>query len=188
MKAIKRCAWVPDNNPLYQKYHDEEWGVPIHDDRKLFEFIVLESAQAGLSWATVLNKRENYRKAFARFDPKKVAVFTSHDVKRLLLDKGIIRNRAKIEAAIQNAKIFLTIQKEYGSFGAYMWRFVNNKIIRHRITKLSDYPKYIPEAITFASDLKKRGFRFFGSTIAYAHMQAVGMVDDHMTTCFRHKI
>ena len=187
MKKRTRCAWVPEGNQMYEKYHDEEWGIPVWDDRKLFEFIVLESAQAGLSWAVVLKKREGYRKAFAEFDPKRVARFTERDVAALLSNPDIIRNRQKINAAIANAKTFLMIQKEFGSFSEYMWRFVNGKTIKHRIMEISGYPKFIPEAVELAKDLKKRGFRFFGPTIAYAHMQAVGMVNDHMVRCFCHR-
>ncbi|TSC62934.1 MAG: DNA-3-methyladenine glycosylase I [Parcubacteria group bacterium Greene0416_14] len=190
MKKIKikrRCAWTGDD-VLMQKYHDTEWGVRTLDDRKLFEFLVLESAQAGLSWRTVLHKRENYRKAFANFDPQKVARFTSNKVASLLADVGIIRNKAKIEAAINNAKCFLEVQKEFGSFSKYSWKFVCGKQIRHTIRKISDFPTVISEAVAFAADLKKRGFKFLGPTIIYAHMQAVGMVDDHMIGCFRRKV
>ncbi len=169
-----------------QRYHDTEWGVVTANDRILFEFLVLESAQAGLSWRTVLHKRENYRKAFADFDPEKVARFTQRKVATLLADSGMIRNRAKIEAAINNARFFLKIQKEYGSFAAYSAQFIQGKKIRHTIRKLSDFPVTIGEAIAFAADLKKRGFKFLGPTVIYAHMQAVGMVDDHMVGCFRY--
>jgi DNA-3-methyladenine glycosylase I len=187
MQSKNRCAWVPAGNEIYEKYHDTEWGVPVHDDQKLFEFIVLESAQAGLSWAIVLKKREGYRKAFANFDPKKVAKFGVRDVARLVKNPEIIRNRQKIEAAIRNAKVFLEIQKEFGSFSKYMWSFVGHKTIKHNIKSLKDYPKFIPEAEVFAKDLKRRGFGFFGPTVAYAHMQAVGMVNDHMKNCFKNK-
>lgn len=170
-----------------QQYHDTEWGVRTKDDRKLFEFLVLESAQAGLSWRTVLHKRENYRKAFADFDPLKVSRFTVQTVETLLKNQGIIRNRAKIEAAINNARKFLEVQKQFGSFFKYSWQFVGGIQIHHTIRKLSDFPTVIPEAVTFASDLKKRGFQFLGPTIIYAHMQAVGMVNDHMVGCFCHK-
>jgi DNA-3-methyladenine glycosylase I len=181
---MQRCAWVKTGDKLYERYHDKEWGVIVKSDRKLFEFIILESAQAGLSWLTVLRKRQNYKKAFANFDPKKVASFTARDVQRLLNDAGIIRNRAKILAAINNAKIFLEIQKEFGSFYTYQWSFVGNQQISHHLKKLSDYPTVIPEAEAFAKDLKNRGFKFFGPTVAYAHMQAVGVVNDHMRTCY----
>jgi len=167
------------------EYHYKEWGVIVEDDKKLFEFLILESAQAGLSWKTVLHKRENYRKAFAGFDPEKVARFTHKDVSRLLKNSGIIRNKAKIEAAINNAKKFLEVQKEFGSFEKYSWQFINNKQIVHKIKKLSDYPVTIKEAENFAADLKKRGFKFLGPTTIYAHMQAVGMVNDHTLDCFR---
>jgi DNA-3-methyladenine glycosylase I len=180
----QRCKWA-EGDALMEAYHDDEWGVITMDDRKLFEFLVLESAQAGLSWKTVLRKRENYRKAFAEFDPVEVAKFTAVDTERLLQDKGIIRNRAKIEAAINNAKRFLEVQQEIGSFASYSWQFVGGKQIRHSFENLSDYPQKISEAEDFAKDLKKRGFKFLGATTIYAHMQAVGMVDDHMVNCFR---
>ncbi len=185
-KVQKRCAW-PNDNPLMIKYHDEEWGVPVHDDRKLFEFLVLESAQAGLSWQTILNKRENFRKAFAQFDPAKIARFTQRDVARLLGDAGIIRNRLKIEATINNARQFLEVQKEFGSFSAYMWRFVKGKPINKKRKMLKDVPAITQEAEEFSKDLKKRDFKFLGPTVCYAHMQAVGMVNDHTTNCFRHR-
>jgi DNA-3-methyladenine glycosylase I len=181
---IQRCDWAV-GDPLMEKYHDEEWGVKTMDDRKLFEFIVLESAQAGLSWKTILHKRENYRKAFAGFDPVKVAAFGQNDVESLLQDKGIIRNRAKIEAAINNAKRFLEIQEAFGSFANYSWKFVGNKQIKHTIKETKDFPTKIEEAEAFSADLKKRGFKFLGPITIYAHMQAVGMVDDHMTHCFK---
>lgn len=187
MKSKKRCAWVKEGDTLYEKYHDTEWGRPVRDDLKMFEFLVLESAQAGLSWLTVLRKRENYRKAFAGFDPKKVAKFGERDVVRLLKNKGIIRNRAKIEAAINNAKRFLEVQKEFGTFSKYIWRFVNGKPIHHKIRTLKDYKATTKESDALALDLKKRGFKFLGSTVIYAHMQAVGMVNDHMEGCFRNK-
>jgi DNA-3-methyladenine glycosylase I len=183
---IRRCAWVPENDPLYITYHDTEWGVPVHDDKKIFEFLVLESAQAGLSWKTVLHKRNNYKKAFARFNPTQVARFTEQNKKSLMENAGIIRNRQKIEAAIQNAKQFLEVQKEWGSFSTYMWSFVDNTPIQHNIQTLADYPKTIPQAVAWSGDLKKRGFSFLGPTVCYAHMQAVGMVQDHMTCCFKY--
>ena len=182
---IKRCAWVSDD-PLYIEYHDQEWGVPVYDDRKLFEFLVLESAQAGLSWITVLRKRENYRKAFADFDPQKVARFTDKKVQTLLQNPGIIRNELKIRAAINNAKLFLQIQKEFGSFSDYMWGFVNHKPVDGK-RKPGSIPASTKVSDELAKDLKKRGFKFLGSTIIYAHMQAVGMVNDHLTTCFCYK-
>ncbi len=186
--SLKRCGWVKLDDPLYVRYHDTEWGVPTYDDRTIFEFLVLESAQAGLSWITVLRKRENYRAAFARFDPKKVARFTARDVARLMGNAGIIRNQQKINAAITNAKRFLEVQKEFGTFSRYMWSFVGNKPIRHAIKQLSDYPTTSPEAIAWAKDLKQRGFSFLGPTVCYAHMQAVGMVNDHMADCFRNTL
>lgn len=186
IKEVNRCVWAGDD-VLMQEYHDTEWGVVTRDDEKLFEFLVLESAQAGLSWRTVLHKRENYRKEFAHFDPVKVARFSEHNVQTLLKDAGIIRNRAKIESAINNAKHFLEVQKEFGSFSKYSWDFVHGKQIRHMIRKTTDFSTVIPEAVRFAKDLKKRGFKFLGPTIIYAHMQAVGMVDDHMVGCFRRK-
>lgn len=172
---------------MYIEYHDTEWGVPVHDDKKLFEFLVLESAQAGLSWRTVLYKRKNYRKAFAHFDPKRVARFDQRDVARLMSDPGIIRNRLKIDAAINNAKRFLEIQKEFGSFAKYSWSFVSGKPIVHRLKKLSDYREDIPEAVKLSDDLKRRGCKFLGAKIVYAHMQATGMVNDHTVDCFRRK-
>ena len=168
------------------RYHDLEWGVPVHNDRKIFEFLVLEAFQAGLSWRTVLHKRENFRKGFAGFDFKKVARFGSGEVRRLLRDKGIIRNRAKILAAIHNAQKFLEVRREYGLFSRYMWSWVAGKPRINRFKNLKDYPAQSPEAVLWAKDLKKRGFKFLGPTVLYAHMQAVGMVNDHMVTCFRH--
>ena len=182
-----RCPWVPQNNPSYQKYHDKEWGVPIYSDQKIFEFLVLESAQAGLSWAVVLNKREGYIKAFAGFDVKKMAKFTQRDVERLLKNAGIIRNRAKIEAAINNAKRFIETQKEFGTFSKYAWQFVSGRPIVHKIKTLKDYPVITKEAEDFSADLKKRGFKFLGPTTVYAHMQATGMVNDHTQDCFRYR-
>ena len=187
IKEIKRCPWPTVTDPLYVAYHDEEWGVPIYDDQKIFEFLILESAQAGLSWRTVLNKRENYRKAFAGFDPVKVARFTAKDVQRLLQNAGIIRNRMKIEAAINNAKIFLNVQKEFGTFAKYIWGFVGGKPIRNRWRTLKDLPVITKEAEALSKNLKTRGFKFLGPTVIYAHMQATGMVNDHMVDCFRYK-
>ena len=183
-KIKKRCAWVT-NDPLYIKYHDEEWGIPNRDDLKMFEFLILESAQAGLSWIIILRKRENYRKSFLNFDPKKIAQFKKKDIARLLKNPGIIRNKKKIEAAVNNAKIFLKIKKEFGSFSKYIWNFIKNKPIHHKIKQLSDYPKFTKEAETISLDLKKRGFKFMGPSIVYAHMQALGMVNDHMAGCFK---
>ena len=169
-----------------QAYHDTEWGVPLHDDQRLFEFLVLEGAQAGLSWQTVLNKRDNYRKAFDNFDPKKVARYTPKRVEKLLQNPGIIRNRLKVASAISNAKALLAVQKEFGSFDAYVWQFVGGKPKKNRFKSMSQMPATTPESDAFAKDLKKRGFRFVGSTICYAFMQAVGMVNDHTTDCFRY--
>jgi DNA-3-methyladenine glycosylase I len=183
--SITRCAW-PGQDPLMIEYHDREWGAPVHDDRKHFEFLVLEAAQAGLSWKTVLYKREGYRKAFADFDPNKVARFDQRRIDKLLLDAGIIRNRQKIEAAIKNAKLFLAVQKEFGSFDAYCWQFVGGTPKVNRRRGIKDVPVTTPESDAFSKDLKKRGFGFVGSTVIYAHMQAVGMVNDHVVHCFRH--
>ncbi len=168
-------------------YHDTEWGVPLHDDQKLYEFIVLDGAQAGLSWSTVLKKRENYRKAFTGFDPRIVARFTQRDVTRLLKDPGIIRNRLKIESAITNARQVLAVQKEFGSFDAYIWQFTGGKTKQNRRRRLSDIPATSRESDAMSKDMKKRGFTFVGSTICYAFMQAAGMVNDHLVDCFRHQ-
>ena len=173
------------NDPLYVTYHDTEWGVPLYDDKKIYEFLVLEAFQAGLSWRTVLHKRAAFKKAFKNFNPRHVAAFTAADVSALLNNSGIIRHRKKIEAAITNAQQFIAIQKEYGSFATYMWSWVSNKPVAHTITSLRDYPTYTPEAVAWAKDLKKRGFKFLGPTVIYAHMQAVGMVNDHTVSCFR---
>jgi DNA-3-methyladenine glycosylase I len=186
MTMINRCHWAGED-PLMVKYHDEEWGVPVHDDRRLFEFLILEGAQAGLSWQTVLNKRENYRKAFDNFDARKIARYGARDVKRLLADPGIIRNRLKIAAAIQNARAFLDIQKEFGSFDAYAWRYVGGRPLQHKIKTLKDVRATTDESDAMSKDLLKRGFKFAGSTICYAFMQAVGMVNDHWMDCFRYK-
>jgi DNA-3-methyladenine glycosylase I len=183
--VIKRCPWPTSDDPLYLAYHDREWGVPVRDDRTIYEFLVLETFQAGLSWRTVLHKRENFRKAFAGFDYRKVARFGRREVARLLRDAGIIRNRLKIGAAIHNAKRFLEVRREFGSFAKYMWGWVSGRPIVHRFRTLSDYPPHIPEAAAWAKDLKARGFKFLGPTVVYAHMQAVGMVDDHTLDCFR---
>jgi len=183
----KRCPWVPMSDPLYVAYHDEEWGVPVRDDRTIFEFLLLESAQAGLSWRTVLHKRENYRKAFAGFDPKKISTLTKRDVARLMNNAGIIRNRLKIEAAINNARVFLDIQKEFGTFANYVWQFTGGKPLVHKLKTATDYQEDIPEAVALSHDLKKRGFKFLGSKIIYAHMQATGMVNDHVVGCFRYR-
>jgi DNA-3-methyladenine glycosylase I len=182
----KRCAWS-GTDPLFIAYHDEEWGVPIHDDRVLFEFLVLEGAQAGLSWSTILRKREAYRRAFDRFDPRKVAHYEKRKVAALLTDAGIVRNRAKIKSAIKNAKAFLDVQAEFGSFDAYQWRFVNDRPIQNRWRAEGDIPPRSAQSDAMSDDLKSRGFSFVGSTIIYAHMQAVGMVNDHVVNCFRHR-
>jgi DNA-3-methyladenine glycosylase I len=181
-----RCAWS-GTDPLYLAYHDEEWGVPVHDDRLLFEFLVLEGAQAGLSWITILRKRDAYRRAFDRFDPGKVARYDKKKVAALLADAGIVRNRAKIESAIKNAKAFLDVQAEFGSFAAYQWRFVDGRPLQNRWRAMTDIPPRTEQSDAVSSDLKRRGFNFVGSTIIYAHMQAVGMVNDHVVDCFRHR-
>jgi len=186
-KALTRCPWPLEADPLMLAYHDREWGMPVHDDRKIYEFLVLETFQAGLAWRTVLNKRENFRKAFAGFDFKKTAGFGAKEKARLLKDKGIIRNRAKIEAAIQNAERFLEVRKEFGSFSRYMWSWVKGKPLLHRFRRLKDYPPYTQQAVDWSKDLKTRGFEFLGPTVVYSHMQAVGMVNDHIVTCFRYK-
>jgi len=185
-RAARRCGWC-GADPLYVRYHDTEWGVPVHDDRRHFEFLILEGAQAGLSWITILRKRENYRKAFANFDPARVARFGARDVRRLLNDAGIVRNRLKIAAAIANARAFLAVQKEFGSFDRYVWRFVGGRPKLNRRRSLKQIPARTKESDALSRDLKARGFRFVGSTIVYAHMQAVGMVNDHLVSCFRHR-
>jgi len=182
----KRCSWA-GHDPLYHDYHDEEWGVPVTNDRKLFEFLILEGAQAGLSWLTVLRKRRNYAKAYDRFDPKKVAAYGAKKVMELLNDAGIIRNRLKIAASITNAQAFLRVQKEFGSFSDYMWDFVNHKPIKNKFRSMKELPAKTALSDRLSKDLKERGFKFVGSTIVYAHMQAVGMVNDHMIDCFRYK-
>ena len=181
-----RCEWVNGADALMFEYHDREWGLPVHDDRQHFEFLVLEAAQAGLSWSTVLRKREGYRKAFSDFDPEKVARYTDRRIEKLLLDPSIIRNRLKVQAAVRNAKQFLAVQEEFGSFDAYCWRFVDGKPLDLRRKRSGDVPATSPESDAFSKDLKGRGFSFVGSTVIYAHMQAVGMVNDHLVSCFRH--
>lgn len=183
----RRCIWANPNNELCVKYHDTEWSVPVYDDQKLFEFIVLESAQAGLSWEIILKKREGYRNAFLGFDPHMVARMGDTDVAQLLKDEGIIRNRLKIQSTIKNAQAFLEIQKEFGSFSAYMWNWVNNAPIQNTWKSHTEVPATTNLSIAMSKDLKKRGFGFLGPTVWYAHMQAVGMVNDHVTSCFRHK-
>ncbi len=184
MSEIIRCAWA-GSDPLYQAYHDQEWGVPLHDDRLLFEFLILEGAQAGLSWITILRKREAYRRAFAGFDPATVASFDDARVASLLADPGIVRNRLKVASAVGNARAFLAVREEFGSFDAYIWRFVDGRPVRNAWRKLSDVPARTPLSDVMSRDLKRRGFSFVGSTICYAFMQAVGMVNDHTTDCFR---
>jgi DNA-3-methyladenine glycosylase I len=183
---IPRCGWA-GNDPLYVAYHDEEWGVPVHDDRTLFEFLILEGAQAGLSWSTILKKRENYRSAFDGFDPQKVAGYGDEKVAELLANPGIVRNRLKIAAAITNARALLEVQGEFESFDAYIWKFVGGKPQVNAWQSLSEIPALTPESIAMSKDLLKRGFRFVGATICYAFMQAVGMVNDHTVDCFRYK-
>jgi DNA-3-methyladenine glycosylase I len=182
----KRCAWS-GTDPLYVSYHDEEWGVPVHDDGRLFEFLILEGAQAGLSWSTILRKRDAYRRAFEWFDPRKVAGYDKRKIAVLLADAGIVRNRAKIESAIKNATAFLDVQEEFGSFDAYQWRFVDGRPIQNRRRSVGDIPARTAQSDAMSKDLKSRGFTFVGSTIIYAHMQAVGMVNDHVVDCFRHR-
>ncbi len=186
-KEKKRCPWPGTVHQAYVDYHDHEWGVPVHDDHKQFEFLLLEGAQAGLSWWTVLNKRDNYRRLFAQFDPEKVARFTAKRIEKLLEDPGIIRNRLKVNAAVTNAKAFLEVREEYGTFDEYIWQFVNGTPIQNRWRQLKDIPATTRQSDSLSKDLKRRGFKFVGSTIVYAHMQAVGMVNDHLVSCFRHK-
>jgi DNA-3-methyladenine glycosylase I len=181
-----RCGWC-GVDPLYVRYHDREWGVPVHNDKKLFEFLVLEGAQAGLSWITILRKREAYRRAFERFDPEVVARFDARRVRTLLDDPGIVRNRLKIESAIKNARAFLEVREEFGTFSAYQWRFVDGEPVVGRFRTLREIPARTPISDALSKDLKRRGFSFVGSTIIYAHMQAIGMVNDHLVTCFRHR-
>jgi DNA-3-methyladenine glycosylase I len=182
----QRCAW-PGNDPLYCTYHDEEWGVPLHDDQCLFEFLTLEGAQAGLSWITILRKRENYRALFDSFNANRVAAYDTNKIESLLKDPGIVRNRLKVESAVNNAQKFLEVQEEFGSFDAFVWRFVNGKPKQNRWRSLTEIPASTPESDAMSKELKRRGFKFVGSTICYAHMQATGMVNDHTTDCFRHK-
>jgi DNA-3-methyladenine glycosylase I len=184
---LRPCEWALAGNDLYRRYHDEEWGVPFHDDRRQFEFLTLESAQAGLSWACILNKREGYRRAFADFDPQKVARFTPQRIEKLLADPGIVRNRLKVAAAVNNARQFLEVQQEFGTFDAYIWRFVDGRTVQNKWRHMKEVPPTSPESDALSKDLKQRGFKFVGSTIVYAHMQATGMVNDHLLGCFRHK-
>ena len=183
----KRCKWAGDTSLNYIEYHDTEWGVPVFDDQVQFEFLILEGAQAGLSWSTVLNKRDGYRKLFADFDVQKVARFTPKRIAKILLDPAVVRNRLKVESAVSNAKAFIALQEEFGSFSNYIWQFVGGKPIQNRFKKDSDVPATSAESDALSKDLKKRGFKFVGSTIMYAHMQATGLVNDHVTSCFRHK-
>jgi DNA-3-methyladenine glycosylase I len=186
MNEIKRCNWSV-NDPLYIKYHDKEWGVPVHNDKKLFEMIVLDGAQAGLSWLTILKKRKNYRKAFDNFDPKKVAKYDKRKIAQLLKNDGIVRNKLKIESAITNAQAFLKVKEEFGTFDKYIWKFVNGKTIINSWKTLKEIPAFTGESDAMSKDLKMRGFKFVGSTICYAFMQAAGLVNDHTIDCFRYK-
>ncbi len=186
-KAVTRCKWAEGVSPDYITYHDEEWGVPVWDDRTQFEFLILEGAQAGLSWSTILNKRSGYRKNFADFDVQKVARFTKKRIEKILEDPAVVRNRLKVESAVNNAKAFLDVQEEFGTFSDYIWGFVGGKPIQNRLRKDSDTPVTSPESDALSKDLKARGFKFVGSTIVYAHMQATGMVNDHVVSCFRHE-
>jgi len=181
----ERCSWCGDD-PLYVAYHDEEWGVPVHDDRTLFEFLILEGAQAGLSWSTILKKREGYRSAFEGFDAERVARYGEHKIAELLADPGIVRNRLKVGSTVSNAQSFLAVQEEFGSFSRYIWDFVDGTPIQNAWRSLAEIPAKTPLAETISKDLKKRGFRFVGPTIVYAHMQATGMVNDHVVDCFRY--
>jgi len=183
----KRCFWVSLDKPYYVEYHDTEWGVPVHDDQRHFEMLILEGAQAGLSWETILRKREHYRRAFAGFDPARVARFTQARIEKLLLDPGLVRNRLKIHSAVKNARAFLAIQKEFGTFDAYVWRFVGNRPIDGKRKSRADVPVKTQESDALSKDLQKRGFNFVGSTIIYSYMQAVGLVNDHTIDCFRHR-
>jgi DNA-3-methyladenine glycosylase I len=183
----KRCSWVSVDNALMREYHDREWGVPNHDDRKHFEFLILEAAQAGLSWSIVLNKREGYRRAFSQFDPEKVARYSKAKIDKLIADPAIIRNRLKIEAAVKNARALLAVQEEFGSFDKYCWQFVDGKPRQNRWKSPRQIPATTPESDKFSRDLKQRGFAFVGPTVIYAHMQAVGMVNDHLVDCFRYR-
>lgn len=184
---IKRCDWVPAGDPMYQEYHDKEWGVPVHDDRLLFEFLILEGAQAGLSWATILKKRDNYCAAFDNFDARMIANYDEKKIQELLANPGIVRNRLKVRAAVQNATAFLEVRKEFGSFDAYIWQFVGGKPIVNQWKSLKELPARTAQSDAMSKDLLKRGFKFVGSTICYAFMQAVGMVNDHTVDCFRYR-
>lgn len=186
-KKINRCAWAGETSLNYIEYHDKEWGVPAWDDKTQFEFLILEGAQAGLSWSTILNKRDGYRKNFADFDASKVARFTQKRIDKILQDPGVVRNKLKVNSAVTNAKAFLKVQEEFDGFANYIWQFVGGEPIQNKFRKDSDIPATSPESDAMSKDLKKRGFKFVGSTIMYAHMQATGMVNDHVMTCFRYK-
>ena len=186
-KAVTRCKWSEGVSSTYIEYHDNEWGVPVWDDQTQFEFLVLEGAQAGLSWSTILNKRDGYRRLFAEFDPQKVARFTDKRIEKILLDASIVRNRLKVQSAVTNARAFLEVQDAFGTFCDYIWDFVDGEPIQNRFRKDSDVPATSPQSDALSEDLKQRGFKFVGSTIIYAHMQATGMVNDHVTGCYRYK-
>jgi len=183
---MNRCSWA-DTSPLYQQYHDEEWGVPVHDDNALFEFLILEGAQAGLSWETILKKREGYREAFDQFDAKKISVYSESKIEKLLQNPEIVRNKLKVNSAVLNANLFLDVQKEFGSFDKYIWQFTNGRIIQNAFKGTAEIPVNTPASDAMSADLKRRGFKFIGTTICYAFMQAVGMVNDHAVSCYRHK-
>ncbi len=186
MPSKNRCPWVPLDDPLYVAYHDTEWGVPLHDDRKLFELLILEGFQAGLSWKTILHKRENFRRAFDGFDPGVVAGYSEGKIESLLADAGIIRNRLKVNGAVKNARAFLEVQAEFGSFDRYVWGFVEGRPVKNKLRAIKDYPSSTPLSDRLSADLKARGFTFVGTTVCYAHMQATGMVNDHTLDCFRY--
>ena len=183
---IKRCDWVPSNDPLYVAYHDTEWGVPVYDDDKLFEFLILEGFQAGLSWRTILSKRENFRRAFDHFDPLKISAYDEAKIAELLTNPGIIRNRLKVQATVTNARAFLAVKEDFGSFSTYIWQFTGGRPLKNAWANLAELPARTAESDAMSKDLLKRGFKFVGSTICYAHMQATGMVNDHTTDCFRY--
>lgn len=186
-QKTKRCAWAGETSLAYIEYHDKEWGVPVRDDQTQFEFLILEGAQAGLSWSTILNKREGYRKNFAAFDVNKVARFTQQRIDKILQDPAIVRNRLKVESTVKNAQLFIEVQEEFDGFCNYIWQFVDGEPIQNRLRSDADIPATSPESDAMSKDMKKRGFKFVGSTIMYAHMQATGLVNDHIVTCFRHK-
>jgi len=183
---LHRCAWAPENDKLYEEYHDKEWGVPVYDDKTLFEFLILEGFQSGLSWRTILYKRANFRKAFNQFDPEIIAGYDERKIRELLQDAGIIRNQLKIRGAVQNARCFIEVRNEFGSFSDYIWRFTDGKPVKNHFKSLNDIPATTPISDAMSKDLKNRGFKFTGSTVCYAHMQATGMVNDHLVDCFRH--